>query len=76
MALFVRLKSSVKPFGDCQKICANNTLIFPGGIAGMCDKLIQNYFGVDIQAVWLTATHHLSPLKMEIEIILRDIERV
>lgn len=41
-------------------------------IAGMRDKLIHHYFSVDVQAVWLTATHDLSVLKREIQTILLE----
>lgn len=34
-------------------------------IAGMRDKLIHNYFGVDIEKIWLTATEDLPPLQSE-----------
>jgi uncharacterized protein with HEPN domain len=35
-------------------------------IAGMRDKLIHNYFGVDLEAVWLTVTENLDGLEKEI----------
>lgn len=35
-------------------------------IAGMRDKLIHNYFGVDIQAVWETAKDDLPLLRQEL----------
>lgn len=36
----------------------------------MRDKLIHDYFGVDIEKVWLTATEDLPGLKIEIQKIL------
>ncbi|NJM78128.1 MAG: DUF86 domain-containing protein [Acaryochloridaceae cyanobacterium RU_4_10] len=39
-------------------------------IAGMRDKLIHHYFGVDLDAVWLTATEDLPALKQTVQSIL------
>lgn len=40
-------------------------------IAGMRDKLIHQYFGVDLEAVWDTAQKDLPVLKENVERILR-----
>ena len=41
-------------------------------IAGMRDKLIHNYFGVDLDAVWETVERDIPALKSQIESIMED----
>jgi len=43
------------------------------GIAGMRDKLIHNYFAVDINAVWDTVKEDIPALKKVVLKIIRDL---
>jgi uncharacterized protein with HEPN domain len=43
-------------------------------IAGMRDKLIHNYFGVDIDAVWDAVKKDIPTLKEEILKIMEDLQ--
>ena len=44
------------------------------GIAGMRDKLIHEYFGVNLELVWVTIKNKLPELKNQIFKILKEIE--
>ncbi len=42
-------------------------------MAGMRDKLIHDYFGVDVEQVWLTAKSDIPTLAIEIEEVLSNL---
>ncbi len=44
-------------------------------MAGMRDKIIHFYFGIDPQKVWLVVKRDIPELKPNLESILREIER-
>jgi len=44
----------------------------PGYHAGMRDKLIQEYFGVDLEIVWETVRNDLTPLEIAIRKVLEE----
>lgn len=44
-------------------------------IAGMRDKVIHEYFGVNLRIVWKTVKERIPPLKPIFEKILKDIEK-
>ena len=44
-------------------------------IAGMRDKLVHHYFGVDLDIVWDTIEQKIPELKNRIEVILKESEK-
>lgn len=43
-------------------------------MAGMRDKLIHEYHGIDLEIIWTVVTEELPPVKSEIEKVLKDME--
>ncbi|MBN1868333.1 DUF86 domain-containing protein [Candidatus Sumerlaeota bacterium] len=42
-------------------------------MTGMRDKLVHEYFGVDLSIVWTVIHEELPPLRAEIEKLLKDL---
>lgn len=45
------------------------------GMAGMRDKLMHEYFGIDLEILWSTAKEEVPVLKTSVQKILKDTER-
>lgn len=43
-------------------------------MVGARNKVIHQYFGVDIEVVWKTASEDLSELKKQIEVLIQDMK--
>ena len=44
-------------------------------MAGMRDKLIHEYFGVDVEILWKTAKDNIPPLKQLVQNMLKSLEK-
>ena len=45
-------------------------------IAGVRDRLIHNYFGVNLEIIWAIVREDLTKLENQIEIILKDLDKI
>ena len=57
-----------------EQVKSSNDNINWKGMAGMRDKLIHGYFGVDPEIVWETIQTRLPEIKTQIQDILKDME--
>ena len=55
-----------------KQVCEQYTKIEWNKIAGMRDKLIHHYFGVDYDLVWDIIENHIPKLKETIKLILNE----
>jgi uncharacterized protein with HEPN domain len=44
-------------------------------IAGMRDKLIHNYFGIDMEIVWKATKDRLPELEKQIKVVLKELDK-
>ncbi len=44
-------------------------------MAGMRDKLIHAYFGVDVETLWKAVKENIPPLRQSIQQMLKDLEK-
>jgi len=44
-------------------------------MAGMRDRLIHEYFGIDVEILWKTAKNDIPPLKQLVQNILKSLEK-
>lgn len=60
-----------------KKISDNSRIKYPAipwqEISGMRDKLIHDYFGIDLETVWDTIKEDLLPLKKAVESMLEEL---
>ena len=71
---------SLEVIGEAAKnvpdeIRAKNPLVPCKEMAGMRDKVIHLYFGVDREAVWIAVKDRIPAIKPLIEQILKDLEK-
>jgi uncharacterized protein with HEPN domain len=70
---------SIEVIGEASKRIPRVVKSRYGGVpwklmAGMRDKLIHEYFGVDVEILWKTAKDDIPPLKPLIQSMLEDLE--
>jgi len=71
---------SIEVIGEAsKKIPAAITADYPGvpwkKMGGMRDRLIHEYFGIDLEILWTVASRDIKGLKPEIRRILRDLKK-